>query len=83
METMGMDPSDPEHVAKAKFQVVFETKVGGAPTIRDGFERAMAAIRARDPGLLEVWHFTLGVGRNIKVSRRSAVDRLADVAETD
>lgn len=86
MARMGLDPGDPQQVAQAKVQVVFEQKKGGAGTVTDAFERTLASIRERDPGLLECWRVSLKrwTGSSaILVEEKSAVDRLADIAEPE
>lgn len=91
MLSRGLDPERPQDVARAKFSAVFDKSVGGAPTIREGFERALATIRERDPEFLENWRVSLSntnksgspFSREFKVEQRSAVDRLADIAEAE
>jgi hypothetical protein len=82
MERMGLDPKDPQQVALAKVRVVYEKNKGGAETNAIALEKTLVSIRARDPGLLETWRVTLKEW-DVVVVRKSAVDRLAEIAEVE
>jgi hypothetical protein len=87
MQSRGIDPdlATPQQVAWAKFTVVFEKFTARAGSSDEALEKALAEVERRDPELLAGWTVQVrtawGSGSALEVKERSAVDRLADLAD--